>query len=192
MPVLSFQPSMIPTIRQIARKRFGTEYWPAIDAALQTCLTSHSVVTSNETHDIVAFVLVCPTTVTQSLYGIDGIVPSNSLEIAFVATDEGWEGYGFARRLLEAVLFRCKTAQQSAWLHVDTINEKAHAFYKRLGFQDFLHIPDPYGSPGTLMLWTPWRKEESQKGTTLLNPSPCETEETFCRSILAPPSMACC
>jgi ribosomal protein S18 acetylase RimI-like enzyme len=196
---------MSTEVRRIARMRFGTEYWPAIDAALQNCLESHSVVINTSNDDkptIAAFVLVCPpTTGSKTSYGIEQKVPSNALEIAFVATDEGWEGCGFARSLLEAVLFRCKTAQQSAWLHVDTINPKAHAFYERLGFRDFLHIPDPLGSPGVVMLFShklsyellhrPRRHEESIQWPTLLNASPCETEEPFRRSILAPPTMAC-
>jgi ribosomal protein S18 acetylase RimI-like enzyme len=212
---------MTTEIRRIARNRFSTEYWPAIDAALQTCLESHSVVItcpSNDDKQIAAFVLVCPpTTSSKTAYGIEQTVPSNvleiagsvqdpvdqsfleegcsllpkALEIAFVATDEGWEGCGFARTLLEAVLFRCTTAQQSAWLHVDTINQKAHAFYERLGFRNFLHIPDPYGSPGFLMLWSPRRNHQTLEWTTLFNAPPCETEQPFGRSILAPPSMTC-
>ena len=208
MSLLNFKRSQhTAEVRRIARKRFGTEYWPAIDVALFHCLESHSVVITSNDYKVAAFVLVCPPTTGSTAYGIEHKVPSQcldqdflegvslfpkALEIAFVATDEGWEGYGFARSLLEAVLFRCKTAQQSAWLHVDTINEKAHAFYGRLGFQDFLQIPDPLGSPGTLMLWSPWWNEKSQQRAALFNPSPCETKETFCRSILPPPSMACC
>ena len=198
MSVVAFKPYMIPEIRRIARMRFGTEYWPAIDAALQTCLESHSVVINTSNDDkptIAAFVLVCPpTTGSKTAYGIEHKVPSNALEIAFVATDEGWEGCGFARSLLEAVLFRCKTAQQSAWLHVDTINQKAHAFYKRLGFHDFLQTPDPLGSPGVVMLFLggrPFRYEETIQWPTLFNAPPCETKEPFCRSIFTPPTMTC-
>jgi GNAT superfamily N-acetyltransferase len=189
---------MTAEVRRIARMRFGTEYWPAIDAALQHCLESHSVVISSTEYkpNIAAFVLVCPpTTGSKTAYGIEHKVPSQSLEIAFVATDEGWEGHGFARSLLEAVLFRCKTAQQSAWLHVDTINPKAHAFYERLGFRDFLHTPDPFGSPGVVMFHSlfgrPLRYSEAIQWTTLLNAPPCESEEPFRRSILTPPTMAC-
>ena len=180
-------------VRRIARTRFDTEYWPAIEAALLTCLESHSVVRKapNEHKRIAAFVLVCPpSTPTKAEYGIEAYLPSH-LEIAFVATDVGWEGHGYARDLLEAVLLRCKTAQQPVWLHVDTINEKARAFYERLGFRNFLHVPDPYGSPGVVMVF-PCRHEKSLQGFALFNAPPCETEQALGRCVLAPPRITCC
>lgn len=196
----SFKPSQHTTeVRRIARKRFGAEYWAAIDAALLNCLESHSVVLkapNEHKPTIAAFVLVCPpTTSSKVAYGIEEFLPIHMLEIAFVATDDGWEGCGFARSLLEAVLFRCKTAQQSVWLHVDTINQKAHAFYKRLGFQDFLHISDPYGSPGVVMIYLPptiprWNHQSLQR-LALLDSRPCETEKPLGRGILPPPGLAC-
>lgn len=193
-PFCKHTPWMIAEVRRIARTRFDTVYWPAIEAALLNCLESHSVVRKapNEHKRIAAFVLVCPpTTPTKADYGIEAYLPSHILEIAFVATDVGWEGRGFARDVLEAVLQGCKTTPQSVWLHVDTVNEKARAFYERLGFRNFLHIPDPYGSPGVVMVF-PGRHEKSLQRFALFNASPCETEQTFSRGILAPPRMACC
>ncbi len=198
-------PWMTEEIRRIARKRFDRTYWPAIEAALLNCLESHTVVLKapNKDKQIAAFVLVCPPLfANRSAYGIDSKVPTQSLEIAFVATDDGWEGHGFARALLEAVLFRCKTAQQSVWLHVDTINEKAHGFYERLGFRDFLHIPDPFGSPGTIMLYgcgqgqghpkpVPKGHDNSLEWPALFNAPPCETEQPLRRGILPPPRLTC-
>lgn len=187
-------PWMIAEVRRIAYSRFDTEYWPAIEAALENCLESHSVVrkSPNKEKSLAAFVLVCPpSTPTKADYGIETYLPPHILEIAFVATDAGWEGRGYARDLLEAVLLRCMTAQQMVWLHVDTINEKTRAFYERLGFRNFLHIPDPYGSPGVVMVF-PGRHEKSLQGSALFNASPCETEQAFGRCILAPPRMACC
>jgi ribosomal protein S18 acetylase RimI-like enzyme len=218
--------------------RFGTEYWVAIDAAILNCLESHSVVLKapNKEKSLAAFVLVCPpTTPSKAAYGIEEFLPTNileiagsfqdqafdqdfwekgislfptALEIAFVATDIGWEGRGYARELLEAVLLRCITAQQPAWLHVDTVNEKTRAFYERLGFRNFLYTPDPCGSPGVIMIYVPadlkmptrlsglqalrpnWN-HKTLKWPALLDTSPCETKEPLGRSILAPPCMAC-
>jgi ribosomal protein S18 acetylase RimI-like enzyme len=188
-------PWMIAEVRRIAYTRFPSLYWPSIEDALLNCLESHSVVIKapNKDKHIAAFVLVCPpTTSSKAAYGVETCLPASILEIAFVATDEGWEGCGFARSLLEVVLFRCTTAQQSAWLHVDTVNEKARAFYERLGFRNFLDIPDPYGSLGTLMVFSiPHRYHKSLQGTTLLNAPPCKPEQAFGRGILAPPSLAC-
>ncbi len=185
-------------VRRIARKRFGVEYWPAIEAALLNCLESHSAVikTPNKDNELAAFVLVCPPYCgSQSAYGIETLVPLHSLEIAFVATDDGWEGRGFARTLLEAVLFRCITAQQPVWLHVDFINEKAHDFYGRLGFVDILALQDPYGSPGWIMLFAPLRiprgYSQTLQRSTLFDTPPCESEKPLRRGILAPPTMAC-
>jgi ribosomal protein S18 acetylase RimI-like enzyme len=188
-------PWIAAEVRRIAYLRFGTEYWPAIEAALLNCLESHSVVvkTPNKEKSLAAFVLVCPPLVAnRSAYGIDSKVPTQSLEIAFVATDDGWEGHGFARSLLEEVLFRAPTA----WLHVDTVNQKAHAFYKRLGFHDFLHLPDPYGSPGIVMIYLqksaiPNGYHQPLQWSALLNTSPCQTEQPLCRGILPPPGMTC-
>jgi hypothetical protein len=78
---------MTTEIRRIARNRFSTEYWPAIDAALQTCLESHSVVITCPSNEhkptIAAFVLVCPpTTSSKTAYGIEQTVPYNVLEFA--------------------------------------------------------------------------------------------------------------
>ncbi len=189
-------PWMTAEVRRIAYNRFPSTYWPSIEDALQNCLESHSVVVKspNKEKSLAAFVLVCPpTTSSKAAYGVETCLPAHILEIAFVATDEGWEGRGFARDLLEAVLLRCKTAQQPVWLHVDTVNEKARAFYERLGFRNFLHIPDPFGSPGTLMVFSvPDRHHKSLQGFALFNAPPCETEQAFGRSILPPPCMACC
>jgi ribosomal protein S18 acetylase RimI-like enzyme len=191
-------PWMTTEIRRIARTRFGAEYWPAIEEALLNCLENHSVVVKSPNDDkrIAAFVLVCPPTTSSSVaYGIEESLPLHCLEVAFVATDVGWEGRGYARDLMEAVLFRCKITQEPAWLHVDAINQKAHAFYERLGFQNFLHIPDPYGSPGVIMIYLPsrpWRYHNALQRPTLRNASPCEPEQPLRRSILAPPRMTCC
>ncbi len=196
----------VADIRRIARSRFGTEYWAAIDAALETALESHSMVqyTPNKDKRIAAFVLVCPPLfANRTAYGVDSKVPADSLEIAFVATDAAWEGHGFARSLLEAVLFRCKTAQQSAWLHVDTINAKAHAFYERLGFRDLLRATDPFGSAGVVMLFSegsacssphsrPWGNYETLERLALFNAGPCEPEQTLRRGVFPPPRLACC
>ncbi len=189
-------PWMTAEVRRIAYKRFDAEYWPSIEDAMLNCLESHSVVVKSPNDDkrIAAFVLVCPpATSSKAAYGVETCLPTHILEIAFVATDEGWEGRGYARDLLEAVLLRCKTTQQPAWLHVDTVNEKARAFYERLGFRNFLHIPDPFGSPGTLMVFSvPYRNHKTLQRPALFNAPPCETEQAFGRCILAPPGLACC
>lgn len=211
MPAQAFQriPWITAELRRIAQARFPSPYWASIDEALLNCLESHSMVQIAPTDDkqIAAFVLVCPpTTASKAAYGIEACLPSTALEIAFVATDTCWEGRGYARDLMESVLSQCKTLRQSAWLHVDTINEKARAFYERLGFHNFLQIPDPFGAPGTIMvhipspwspLWSPsWspprRHEESLRRPTLLNPAPRETEQALSRSILPPPRLTCC
>ncbi len=194
-------PWIIAEVRRIAYNRFPSTYWASIDAALLNCLESHSVVLKapNKEKSLAAFVLVCPpTTASKAAYGIEEFLPTHMLEIAFVATDAGWEGRGYARELLEAVLFRCSTAQQSAWLHVDTVNQKAQAFYERLGFRNFLHIPDPYGSPGVVMVYCgrpcvlgPCGNHQTLQWLTLLNTPPCETEQPLRRSILAPPGLTC-
>ena len=194
-------PWMIAEVRRIAQARFPAQYWASIEDALLNCLESHSVVQVNPNDDkqIAAFVLVCPpTTSSRHAYGVKDCLPANIVEIAFVATDVGWEGRGYARDLLEAVLSKCQTLRQPAWLHVDTTNEKAHAFYERLGFRNFLHIPDPFGSPGVLMTYSPPSRsmprgnQEALYGPTLFNTTPSEAEQTLRRSVLAPPGLACC
>ncbi len=193
-----FQRSQHTTeVAAIGYDRFDAAYWPSIHAALQNCLESHSFVisTNGQVH---AFVLVCPPLrENRTAFGVDSKVPARALEIAFIATATGWEGRGYARRLMEAVLFRCKTAQQSVWLHVDDVNPAAHAFYGRVGFRDFLHIPDPFGSAGWIMVYSPphlprprWQNETIQR-QALFNPTPCETEQSLGRCILPPPGMTC-
>lgn len=217
-------PWMIAEVRRIARARFEPAYWASIEEALLNCLEDHSVVINNPNKEkssdigftdmeeffptrpsrvgksLAAFVLVCPsTTSSRAAYGIEEVIPDSVLEVAFVATDSAWEGHGFARILLETVLFRCKTTQQSVWLHVDGANEKARAFYNRLGFRDLLHLPDPYGSHGILMVFMlatsaslfPGRNSQPLERTTLFHTTPRQTEQPLSRSVLAPPSVTC-
>lgn len=146
-------PWMLAEVYRIAQIRFGTTYDKAIHEAIESCLESHSVVVAhpNKEKSLIAFVLVCPpTTKSSDRYGIRSLVQQTPHEIAFCATDVGWEGKGLARRMLDAVL----DTALGFWLHVDVPNIRARKLYESLGFRGVLQIPDPYGADGILMrLW---------------------------------------
>jgi ribosomal protein S18 acetylase RimI-like enzyme len=144
---------------------------------------------------LAAFVLVCPPhSSSHAKYGLEGMVPNSFYEIAFVATDEGCEGRGYARLLLSSVLQCCTENSHNVWLHVDSINPRAVALYESLGFQTILDIPDPFGSQGYLMvrLDPKGRHSKSRERFALFDTSPCQAEQTFSGCIVAPPSATCC
>jgi ribosomal protein S18 acetylase RimI-like enzyme len=181
-------------IRRIARERFETTYWSSIETVLSTYSQHSRVICSNKEKSIAAFVLVCtPQFSSHSKYGLEGILPSSFYEIAFVATDKGYEGRGYARQLLSEVLQQCQENNLNVWLHVDSINPRAVTLYESLGFRPALEIPDPYGSEGYIMVWLAKRRNcETGEGFALFNPSPCQLEQPFGRSILPPPQTTCC
>ena len=188
-------PWMHDEIRRIARARFEPEYWSAIETVLNTCSPQHSrVICSNKEKSIEAFVLVCsPHFSSHSKYGLEGILPSSFYEIAFLATDEGCEGRGYARRLLSEVLECLQQNNQNVWLHVDFINPRAVTLYESLGFCKALELPDPYGSEGYVMVWLAKRRNhETREGFALFNSCPCKTEQAFNRGIVTPPGATCC
>ena len=182
-------------IRRIGKARFGPEYWSSLETVLNTYSPQHSrVICSNKEKSIAAFVLVCaPQFSSLSKYGLEGILPSSFYEIAFVATDEGCEGRGYARQLLSEVLQCCQENNQTVWLHVDSINPRAVSLYESLGFRTALEIPDPFGSEGYVMVCLPvWRNCKTRERLTLFNAGPCESEQSFCRCILSPPGTTSC
>ena len=152
------QPWMIREVIRIAKTRFDPLYSDALQEALTTCLENHSVVVvhPNKEKSLTAFVLVCPpTTPSADRYGIRTWVQNTPLEIAFCATDVGWEGRGYARRMFSYILMSAQAAKQGCWLHVDTDNWRARGLYESLGFKHAVQIPDPVGSDGVLMRWFP-------------------------------------
>lgn len=216
--------SMHSEIRRIAQTRFSTEYWPSIETAMESYSSQHSraiyspnkekslaasrVVpgecrqeqsldshTALKSSRLAAFILVCPPqSSSHAKYGLDGMVPNSFYEIAFVATDEGHEGRGYARLLLSSVLEYCCKNNQNVWLHVDSINPRAVALYSSLGFHSLLEIPDPFGSQGYLMvrLSSKGGHGNSGEGFTLFDAFPCQTEHSFGGCIVAPPCTTCC
>ncbi len=197
--MISPTPSMHAEIRRIAYTRFGPEYWATIEAVLESYSPQHSRVICipgecRQVQSLAAFVLVCaPSSSSHSNYGLEGILPNSFYEIAFVATDVGQEGRGYARQLLTEVLRTCKDLRQHVWLHVDLSNPRAASLYQSLGFQTALTIPDPFGSMGHLMVWLSserWNQHSCER-LALLDTGPCQTEQTFCGSILAPPGATC-
>lgn len=192
---VSIHSQMHSEIRRIGQKRFASEYWSSIETALESYSSQHSRVICNSNGQIAAFILVCPPqTSSHSKYGLEGKVPSSFYEIAFLATDEGNEGRGYARLLLSAVLQCCTENSHNVWLHVDSINPRAVALYESLGFQSVMEIPDPFGSYGYLMvrLCSIGWNSKTREGFALLNTSPSQAEHTFGGSIFPPPCATCC
>ncbi len=221
--MISPTPSMHAEIRRIAYARFGPEYWPSIEAVLESYSPQHSrvICTPNKEKSLAAsrvgpgecrqvqsldsltalkfsrlaaFVLVCaPSSSSHSNYGLEGILPNSFYEVAFLATDVGQEGRGYARQLLTEVLRTCQDFNQHVWLHVDLTNPRATSLYQSLGFQTALTIPDPFGSMGHLMVWLSterWNQHPRER-LTLFDTSPCQTEQSFGGSILPPPGATC-
>ncbi len=193
----TINPWMHSEIRRIAQKRFSPEYWSSIETVLESYSSQHSrvIYTPNKEKSLAAFVLVCPPhSSSHANYGLEGMVPSSFYEIAFVATDEGCEGRGYARLLLSSILQCCIENSQNVWLHVDSINPRAVALYESLGFQKVLEIPDPFGSQGYLMvrLCPKGRYGNPSERFALFDAFPCQTEQAFSGCIVAPPSTTCC
>ncbi len=202
--VIPFQRNswMDDEIRRIGYARFSEEYWPALDKAISTCMESQSfVIAKSRNHSAICqwqfaepgsspvlagFILVCPPFSEDVWnYGIQTTPLAAMSEIAFLAIDEGEEGKGHAKTLMRNVL---QKSLLPTWLHVDTVNSKAKKLYESLGFQIFAEIPDPYGSPGYLMVHLEggWNTH-IEKRTTLFNTSRCKTEQAFSGCIFTPP-----
>lgn len=202
MTVSHMKPWMFEEVRRIGRQRFDYAYWPWLDQAIHDATQESVVVTDPQNPATLAgFVLTCPSdSLSAKLYPLNQ-EPQEALEIAFVAVDKAWEGKGLARRMLSEVLLCCKATHQNCWLHVDTDNPKAKGLYESLGFQVQMEIPDLYGSQGYLMVCGPMplslsldhfklgRDTNVKIGTTLLNTSPCQTEQPFTGGIFTPPLM---
>ncbi len=202
--VMPFQRNswMESEIRRIGYTRFSEEYWPALDKAISIAMESQSfVLAKSRNHSAICpwqfaepgsipvlagFILVCPPfSEDVRAYGLQTTPLAAMSEIAFLAIDEGEEGRGHAKTLMFQVL---RNSVLPLWLHVDTVNEKAKRLYESLGFYVYKELPDPYGSPGYLMVYLQsGRNSHCQIRTTLFNASCCQTEETFGRSILSPP-----
>lgn len=190
-------------IRRIGRARFLPTYWHALDKAISTCLESQSYILPKIgnhsaicpwqfaepgfcTESLAGFILVCPPNSDDvDEYGLTGTPLSEMAEVAFLAVDVGEEGKGYAKRLLQNVIHSCHLP---FWLHVDTINSKAKSLYESFGMIEYTKIPDPYGSPGYIMVYLQsWRYSYTKEGSALLNSCHCKSEHPFCGSILMPP-----
>jgi ribosomal protein S18 acetylase RimI-like enzyme len=190
---------MVDQIRKIGRERFSSEYWDALDSAIQDSLQEFSfVIKTTERNAIAAFVLVCShDSESAESYQVN-LAPFH--EIAFIATDSGWEGKGFARRMLLEVLLCCKATHQGCWLHVDLVNSRARGLYESIGFIRYLTGPDPYGSLGWYMLYVEGgrntlhfeggRNTSIKKWTALFDAPQSEAEEAFRGRIVLPPLIA--
>ena len=178
-------------VQRIGRSRFPPVYWPSLEHALHTCLESHSLVMQTGPQQLGGFVLVCPPAAATNYGPLAKPWTLLNLEVAFVATDSHWEGKGFARRMMSEVLLCCKTTQQGCWLHVDTINTRAKQLYASLGFAEAVCLPDPYGSEGALMVWSPGRQAHMHVGQTLVHAPAREAEEPLRRSVFTPPLVTC-
>ncbi len=175
------QPEHTEQIRKIAYERFSYEYWPSINIALHTYVTTHSVVALAHEH-VAGFILVCPpNTPSAEAYGVSdyiitsGVSNAKLLEVAFVAVDPQWEGKGLARRMLSEVLLCCKATHQGCWLHVDSINPKARGLYESIGFRTEYMCNDPYGSYGHLMMYGIKSKSTSTQ---------CKIKSNICKDII--------
>lgn len=58
-------------------------------------------------------------------------------EISGVCTRPGYEGRGYARRLMLKLIRRQLLRGETPFLHVMRANQAAHAFYLRMGFRDY-------------------------------------------------------
>ncbi len=202
--VLPFQRNswMEDEIRRIGYARFSEEYWPALDKAISICMESQSfVIAKSRNHSAICqwqfaepgstpvlagFILVCPPFSEDVwAYGLQTTPLAAMAEIAFLAIDVGEEGKGYAKTIMRHVL---QISRLPLWLHVDTVNGKAKKLYESLGFCEFSEFPDPYGSPGYLMVYlqSGWNSYV-EKRTTLFNTTSCQTEQAFHGCILAPP-----
>jgi ribosomal protein S18 acetylase RimI-like enzyme len=191
-------------IRRIGRTRFDSAYWPSLDQAIVNSVHRHSRVICDPNKDsaLAGFVLVCPPpdrhrAIQWGLSSCENY--ENMYEIAFVAVDAAWEGKGLARKLLHSTITELDAVKASAWLHVDLINPRAMRLYESLGFLLFDTLHDPYGSNGHLMIREGLergpelsRNSDIKEWPTLFYSGPGESEQSFCRSILAPPRMASC
>lgn len=195
-------------IRQIGRSRFSSIYWPSLDKAISTCLESHSyVIVNNGNHSaicqwqitepgiptILAFVLVCPPfSKDVSEYGLQNTPLDAMYEIAFVAVAQSSEGKGYAKQLVQHILY---SSLNACWLHVDTINVRAKRLYESLGMLEYRVQCDPYGSEGSIMISFPlqrWWNSHMEIRPTLLDTSPCQTKQALSGSIFMPPLMTSC
>ena len=58
-------------------------------------------------------------------------------EVSGVCTDPGYQGRGYARRLMHKLVRRQLLRDERPFLHVMRTNEAAHALYLRMGFVDY-------------------------------------------------------
>jgi predicted GNAT family acetyltransferase len=58
-------------------------------------------------------------------------------EVSGVCTRPGWQGRGFARRLMLKLIRRQLLRGETPFLHVMSTNTVAHALYLGMGFRDY-------------------------------------------------------
>ena len=186
-------------VLRIAGSRFDAAYMPLVREVLQNCSDTLSVVVKNPNKEksLAAFVLVCTSeTSTRWAYGPRVVAATQGMyEIAFCATDVGWEGRGFARAMFSQILDGMRVLGAYCWLHVDIVNPRAISLYQSLGFLPVMTVDDPIGSRGLLMVaaasTTPRRDSDSEEWTALLNAGPGQTEKSLYGGVFQPPGVAC-